>query len=583
MRIPISKRVFFSTAAALLIVVAVLLGAERQSKRHDLLTHNFAIKVAEVSKFKPLVVIVPSYNNSEYVEENLGSVLSQVYPNFRVIYINDASTDDTADKVESVVNRSAAKSRIEVWNNPRNLGALANIYRACHSCKNDEIVVIVDGDDQLKHCNVLKELNEYYNNPDTWVTYGSYEEAPSGFIGVHSKPINIQTLKSGRIKYKSWMTSHLKTFYAGLFKSIALRDMMHNGEFFQMGADVATMLPIIEMAREHTVYIRDVLYIYNLMNPSNDHKKSADMQQVCEKMIRSKPVYARLETHPAEIKDMTETDTVDIVVFSFNRPLQLFAFLESLQKYGKNYKNVSVICRSSHPRFERGYAKVEQAFPDVKLVRQSQKKVKAFSQFKPMVMQQVFDPEISDSKYILFSTDDIIIKDDIDFREGIAAMNQTKAHGLFYRLGRNIDTCYMTSEHSGVPPLAMVKEGLFAWQYARGNGDWHYPNSVDFTMYRKEDIKPQLESFNFSHPTDLEGIWATKADFNEIGLCYETSKIVNIPVNVVAQNNNRHMDSYSEHDLLKLFLTGKKMDITPLHKINNPSPHIDFNISFIDQ
>ena len=43
---------------------------------------------------KPFVVVIPSYNNTKYCEQNLLSVLGQEYTNFRVIYLEDASTDE---------------------------------------------------------------------------------------------------------------------------------------------------------------------------------------------------------------------------------------------------------------------------------------------------------------------------------------------------------------------------------------------------------------------------------------------------------------------------------------------------------
>ena len=35
---------------------------------------------------KPFVIVVPSYNNEKYCEQNLLSILGQEYQNFRVIY-----------------------------------------------------------------------------------------------------------------------------------------------------------------------------------------------------------------------------------------------------------------------------------------------------------------------------------------------------------------------------------------------------------------------------------------------------------------------------------------------------------------
>ena len=48
-----------------------------------------------MEKKNKFVIITPSYNNEEWVEPNLASMLNQTYTNWRTIYINDCSTDNT--------------------------------------------------------------------------------------------------------------------------------------------------------------------------------------------------------------------------------------------------------------------------------------------------------------------------------------------------------------------------------------------------------------------------------------------------------------------------------------------------------
>ncbi len=52
------------------------------------------------NKFK---IVIPSYNNEKWIEPNLASIIHQNYTNFEVLYIDDASTDDTYEIVQHVV------------------------------------------------------------------------------------------------------------------------------------------------------------------------------------------------------------------------------------------------------------------------------------------------------------------------------------------------------------------------------------------------------------------------------------------------------------------------------------------------
>ena len=36
--------------------------------------------------------------------------------------------------------------------------------------------------------------------------------------------------------------------------------------------------------------------------------------------------------------------------------------------------------------------------------------------------------------------------------------------------------------------LTLVYDTIFSWQFKSGEKDWHYPNTVDMTLYRKKDL-----------------------------------------------------------------------------------------------
>jgi hypothetical protein len=49
--------------------------------------------------------------------------------------------------------------------NPVRVGALENLYRCIHTCDDQEIVILLDGDDWLAHPRVLQTLNAVYADP----------------------------------------------------------------------------------------------------------------------------------------------------------------------------------------------------------------------------------------------------------------------------------------------------------------------------------------------------------------------------------------------------------------------------------
>ena len=50
-------------------------------------------------------VIVPVYNGEIYLEECMESILSQSYQNIEVIFVDDGSTDRSAERIQSFQER----------------------------------------------------------------------------------------------------------------------------------------------------------------------------------------------------------------------------------------------------------------------------------------------------------------------------------------------------------------------------------------------------------------------------------------------------------------------------------------------
>ena len=213
------------------------------------------------------VIVVPSYNNEKYVSVNLNSIYQQTYPFFRVIYINDASTDDTDTLVKKVMALSRAHDKtIYLHQNYRQTQTCGR-FQAYHLCDDDEIICMVDGDDWLSNNQALYHVAKAYQD-DTLTTYGCYQYFHKGSLQpfVYGREsFEPSVIENKTFRYTRWVSCHLRTGYAGLFKRINLRDLLETNQkrFYRCCTDLAEMYPVLEMASPYIKMIPQSLYIYN--------------------------------------------------------------------------------------------------------------------------------------------------------------------------------------------------------------------------------------------------------------------------------------------------------------------------------
>jgi hypothetical protein len=197
--------------------------------------------------------------------------------------------------VEQFIQNQDLGKLIRLIRNPVRVGALEHIYCTIHTCDDDEIVVLLDGDDWFAHNGVLNKVNEIYTNPSCWMTYGNYRSWPDSTIG-YSRKIPADVVETNGFRDYEWCASHLRTFYAWLFKLIRIDDLLGpSGSFYSMAWDQAIMFPMLEMSGDRAKFISDVLYVYNAANPISDWKVDRQFQRTLENVIRTQKRYDRLK------------------------------------------------------------------------------------------------------------------------------------------------------------------------------------------------------------------------------------------------------------------------------------------------
>src|SRR3954454_14751931 len=87
-------------------------------------------------------IVIPTRNRAELLSRAVRSVLRQTYPDWEVLIVDDASSDDTGDVVQHICDR-----RVRYWRHPVNEGVAADRNTAmAHST--GRYVAFLDDDDE---------------------------------------------------------------------------------------------------------------------------------------------------------------------------------------------------------------------------------------------------------------------------------------------------------------------------------------------------------------------------------------------------------------------------------------------------
>lgn len=265
-----------------------------------------------------------------------------------------------------------------------------------------------------------------------------------------------------------------------------------------------------------------------------------------------------------------------LIIFSKDRPLQLQALLESVELHIKGVHEVAVLCASSSTQFTNAYHTLARKFPDVHWVYQDPTQQRA--DFNSLLRNIVSHMS---SSYIMFAVDDIIVIDAVDITECIDILQHTQAYGCYLRLGKDTNYCYAYQSPMRIPALQHVNREFYSWHIHGADKCWGYAHTVDMTLYPRRTVEEAVHMFGYSSPNLFESYWSSKQiPAAAMGICYTTSRIINIPLNLVQKDfiHNNCAHRYSVGDLLNLFLQEWRIDVEALYKLPHNSPHVDIDI-----
>jgi hypothetical protein len=272
----------------------------------------------------------------------------------------------------------------------------------------------------------------------------------------------------------------------------------------------------------------------------------------------------------------TPHTTSSLIIFSFDRPLQCEGLLATLEKHVTGLESVSVLYRTSSSTYDKAYECCFKNFTKypLSLIKQGSS---PREDFKPLLLSLLKNLK---TDYVLFAVDDILIKGPIDLQECAQLLTSFNAYGFHLRLGKNTTYCYSAQVDSPLPPYKQINATTIAWNLNQGTAEWRYLNSLDMVLYRRNKVVNDFEQLRFHSPNTLEAAWAnhgfSNGDLNNLALCYNESKIINIPLNLVQGDWKTAINmGYSLKELLELFELGYRINSSIYQTIDNIAPHME--------
>jgi len=131
-------------------------------------------------------IVAIIYAESKGGERTLRSLLRQNTPLDQIIYIDDG--------IESAID----KKSVDYHKSQKKLGFLHHLYTTVHQLADEEVVILINGGEELTDEKVVGTLKTLYDQEGVWITHGGQEGLMKSFYAKVFKKLHItQFLSEG--------------------------------------------------------------------------------------------------------------------------------------------------------------------------------------------------------------------------------------------------------------------------------------------------------------------------------------------------------------------------------------------------
>ncbi len=269
--------------------------------------------------FKRVSAVVPNYNYAHYIEQRLNSILSQSYPLYELIVLDDASTDNSLEVIKNCLAKSTVDHQL--IENEKNSGSVFKQWHKAVESARGDFIWIAEADDDAQSTFLEKSL-ALFADESLVMSYTQSQQIDENGAMLNNHYLDY----TNDISPQRWQQDYICEGTTEIAEALAVKNTIPNvsAVVFRKSAlklafaNCQRDLSRLNIAGDWLIYTEllqqgKIGYIAESLNAHRRHQKSVTM---------SSSTYAR---HLAEI------------IFMQNRIAHLLTLHETIQHQAKNY------------------------------------------------------------------------------------------------------------------------------------------------------------------------------------------------------------------------------------------------------
>jgi len=179
---------------------------------------SFGNKTAETPKRIPISIIVCAKNEEENIKKYFQTLVSQNYPEYEIVLIDDASSDETLELFETYEKQYANVKLVKVQNNEAFWGNKKFAVTLGIKAAKNEYLVFTNAECYPSSSDWLLQISSQFTKEKTIVLgYSAYEKVKNSFL---NKIIRFETMLTAT-QYFSW--AKIGKPYMGVGRNLAYK------------------------------------------------------------------------------------------------------------------------------------------------------------------------------------------------------------------------------------------------------------------------------------------------------------------------------------------------------------------------